>query len=328
MAVCVIIVNYRTAEQVVGCVRSIAADDLSPQGMKVVVIDNASGDGSVERLNAEIEAAGWSDWARVVALDYNGGFACGNNRGIQEALSRAEPADHVLLLNPDTVVRPGAVATLARCIDDNEYAGIVGASIENAIGRIEATAHRMLSPLGELERAARCGPISRVLANHVSCMEPAEEAHACGWVSGACMLIRRDVLEQVGLLDEGFFLYFEEVDFCVRARAAGWECRYVPQARIVHLEGQSTGIHAPRKRRPPYWFDSRRRYFLKHHGLLGLFTADLCWALGRTLFWVRRLCGLGGDVSHDPKWLTWDILIGDMKALLGRSLSSARGCHE
>jgi GT2 family glycosyltransferase len=125
------------------------------------------------------------------------------------------------------------------------------------------------------------------------------------WVSGACLLVRREVFEAVGLLDEGFFMYYEEVDLCRRARRAGWPCWYVPEAHVVHLVGQSSGI-GTRKRLPAYWFRSRRRYFLTHLGPIGTFFADLAWMFGFLSFRLRQVIQRKPD--NDPPRLFRDFL--------------------
>jgi GT2 family glycosyltransferase len=128
-------------------------------------------------------------------------------------------------------------------------------------------------------------------------------------------MIRRRVIEQVGLLDDGFFLYFEEVDLCLRAGREGWEVWYVPASRVVHLEGAATGIGAAEKRRPSYWFDSRRRFFVKHYGPGGLLAADVLWALGHASLGLRRFLRLGsGGVTVDPPGMAADLLVGDLRA--------------
>ncbi len=105
------------------------------------------------------------------------------------------------------------------------------------------------------------------------------------------MIVRREVFEAIGLLDDRYFLYFEETDFCRRARGAGWPCWYVPEARVVHLVGQSSGVDRPRmlrRRLPAYWFQARRRYFLAHLGLAGTIVADLAWAFGFASYRLRQ----------------------------------------
>jgi GT2 family glycosyltransferase len=140
----------------------------------------------------------------------------------------------------------------------------------------------------------------------VAIMPIANIPHLTDWVSGASMMIRQDVFKQVGLLDEHYFMYFEEVDFCIRARRAGWTCWYVPQSRVIHLEGAASGISDPRKkaprRRPAYWFESRHRFFLKNYGSLALMLADILWMAGFSLWRVRRILQRKPD-SDPPHFL-------------------------
>ncbi len=121
-------------------------------------------------------------------------------------------------------------------------------------------------------------------------------------------MIRREVFEAVGLLDEAYFMYFEEVDFCLRAARAGWRCWYVPASRVVHLVGQSSGVTDPRlrKRRPAYWFESRRRYFVKNHGAVVAMLADAAWAAGFAVWRVRRFLQRRQD--NDPPKLLLDFI--------------------
>jgi len=313
----IVIVNYRTADLAGECLRSIATQIALVPTLRTVVIDNASGDGSVEKIVEIIKRQGWEDWASVLALQRNGGFAFGNNAGITNALKSAPRVDYVMLLNPDTFVGQGAIRALMDFMDSHPGAGIVGSRLENAQGEAEASAHNSPSPLGELESGARLGPVSRVLHRYRVSPPVRDTAHECDWVSGASLMIRRAVFEQIGLFDEGYFLYFEEVDFCMRARNAGWKIWFVPDSRVIHLEGASTGIRESTRRRPQYWFDSRRRYFVKHFGVLGLLLADMLWLLGRSSLGLRRALRLGsGGATQDPKWFALDLVWGDLRSLL------------
>ncbi len=291
-----------------------------------MVVDNFSTDGSVEMLMNAITHEDWSDWLSIMPLDRNGGFAFGNNAGIRVALSSANKADYVMLLNPDTVIRPGAISALVTFMNSHPNVGIAGSLLENAEGGVECSAHRKHSPLGELDSGARLGLLSRLLSRYNVSPPPRAHAHPCDWVSGASMIVRRAVLEQIGCMDEGYFLYFEEADFCWRAKNAGWEIWYVPESRVMHLEGVSTGIRTKAKRRAKYWYDSRRRFFVKHYGVIGLAAADILWALGRTTLLFRRLFGLGGGSSgEDPTCFMYDLLWGDLKSFLtGRVLAIRR----
>lgn len=312
----IVVVNYRTADLAIDCMRSLASqvDDL--RGGRVVVADNASGDGSVEKLTDAIEREGWSTWAEVVPLDRNGGFAFGNNAGIRMALASPETVDYVMLLNPDTIVRPGAIRALAEFMGTHPNAGIAGSLLETPDGRVDCSAHRVHSPLSELDGGARLGILSRLLRRHIVSPPLRQEAHPCDWVSGASMIVRRSVIEEIGPMDEGFFLYFEEVDYCWRAKKAGWEVWYVPQSRVLHLEGAATGIKTAAKRRAGYWYDSRRRFFIKHYGVAGLLLADALWAVGRLSLLLRNILGLGGKgMEADPRRFMPDLLGGDLRAI-------------
>jgi len=310
-----VIVNYRTAALVVECLRSIAAEAAALPGFRAVVVDNASGDGSVETLAGAIEREGWRGWASVIANDRNGGFASGNNVGIREAL-RAR-VDHVLLLNPDTVARSGAIRALSDFLDSHPQVGIAGSALENAAGGAECSAHNAPSPLGELESGASLGLLSRALRRHAVTPPLRDVAHECEWVSGASLMVKKEVFDSVGLLDEEYFLYFEEADFCLRARQAGWQVWFVPASRVVHLEGASTGIADTSRRRPRYWYDSRRRYFLKHFGAAGLVLADALWAVGTASLALRRFLRLGaGGNGRNPRRFALDLLWGDLRFLV------------
>ncbi len=313
----IVIVNYRTAELAVDCLQSIAGQIAAlPEG-RVVVVDNASGDGSVEKLRSAIDRKGWTGWVSVLARDRNGGFAFGNNAGIIEALQSTSHVEYVMLLNPDTIVDGGAIHALVDFMDSHERVGIAGSRLESAGGGGEVSAHNSPSPLGELQSGAQLAVLSRILHRYVVSPPMQESAHECNWVSGASLIVRREVFENIGLLDEGYFLYFEEVDFCLRARKAGWQIWFVPESRVVHFEGVSTGIQNTARRRPGYWYDSRRRYFVKYFGVTGLILADALWATGRISLALRRMLWLGsGGTDRDPKWFAFDLLWGDLRCLL------------
>lgn len=315
--ICVVIVNYRTADLVVDCLHSIAPQIAHLPGCHVVIVDNASGDGSTEKLRRVIREQNWSAWASAHEQERNGGFAYGNNAGFNKARQSSPAFDYIMLLNPDTLVRPGAIRALADFLSSHPQAGIAGSRLENAEGNTEPSAHNAPSPLGEMESGASLGMLTRILHRHVVTPPALSTPHQCDWVSGASLMIRRALLDTVGDMDEGFFLYYEEVDFCQRARQAGWQVWFVPESQVVHLEGASTGIGNMLRRRPAYWYDSRRRYFVKHFGAAGLMLADALWALGRLSLVIRRLFRLGsGGNKTTPKWYAFDLLWGDLRALI------------
>jgi GT2 family glycosyltransferase len=287
----------------------------------VIVVDNNSGDGSVEQLSATIEAQGWERWVTLLPQGSNSGFAAGNNEAIRHLLSQDVPPDYVMLLNPDTVAHAGAVECLVHFLAEHPNVGIVGAQLENGNHILESSARRYPSVLSEMDNGARFGLLSSLLKKWQVALPVVDYAHRCDWVSGAAMMIRREVFEQVGLMDEGFFLYFEELDFCQRAGIAGWQVWLEPASLITHLEGQATGIQHTRNRRGKYWYDSRRQYFIKHHGVLRLMLADILWGLGRCSLLFRQLLQLGGDTTSDPLFFMRDLLLGDLQFFISKFYS-------
>jgi N-acetylglucosaminyl-diphospho-decaprenol L-rhamnosyltransferase len=286
----IIIVNYRTPALVVDCLHSLLGDVRAEPDCRVVVADNASGDGSVEHIRTAIKAAGWM-WAEVLPLPRNGGFAAGNNAAMRISLHEGPSPSYFHLLNPDTYIRPGAVTQLIDFMESHPRIGIAGSRLEDPDGSPQCAAFHFHGVLSELERGLRLGLVSKLLQRWMVAPNPRDEAHKADWVNGASMIIRREVINTIGMMDEGFFLYFEETDFCLRARQAGWPTWHVPVSRVVHLEGQSTGATgttARMKRVPQYWFDSRRRYFRKHHGAGYEFLANLAFAGSYSLWRVRK----------------------------------------
>lgn len=311
----IITVNYRTANLVIESLRAIAVQKEALGGGRVVIVDNASGDGSEEAILSAIQSEGWSHWVSITPMSRNGGFAFGNNVGFSQALL-SNDVDYLLLLNPDSLVRQNAIEKLVTFMESHPHVGIAGSRLENINGGIECSAHKFHSPLGELLDGARLGVLTRMLSSYEVTPPLRDDAHACDWVSGSSMMIRRKVIEDIGLMDEGYFLYFEEVDFFFRAAQAGWQTWYVPESIVMHIEGASTGIKST-KRRPAYWYNSRRRYLVKYYGVSGLVLADLLLSIGRLTFIVRRFMRMGAQSEQvDPKWFMFDLLWGDLRAIL------------
>jgi GT2 family glycosyltransferase/serine acetyltransferase len=281
----IIILNYRTPEMVIACLDSLRGQ-VGP-GMVTVVVDNASGDGSADRIEAHVARSGYGGWARVQRSPINGGFAAGNNLGI-----RSVSAESYILLNSDTIARPGAIAGLLQGLAENPSAGIIGPGLEDREGALEQSCFRFPHPVSELIRAAGTGLVTRMLRRYDVPMELSEVPVEVDWLAFACVAIRRVVIEQVGLLDEGFFMYYEDIDYCHKVRAAGWKILYWPKPRIVHLMGGSSNITSsdPSRRRPPrYLYEARARYFAKYHGGAGLLAANALWIAGRAISRTREL---------------------------------------
>jgi len=293
--VLVVVVNYRTPGLTIDCLESLAADGGLPADSRVVVTDNASGDDSCPRIQTAIDERGWSKWAKLMPLPLNGGFAYGNNEAIRPALLVSDRPDYVLLLNSDTRVHPSAIQTLVDFLETTPGAGMVGSRLEDPDGTCQFSTFRFPSLWSELDESLRLGPVHRLLSRFVTLVPTPAEATQVDWVAGASLLIRREVFDTIGLLDDGYFLYYEETDFCLRAARNGFPCWYEPKSRVMHLIGQSTGVTVRGKalpRRPKYWFDSRRRYFLRNHGAAFTALLDAVWAVtypfGRLQLSLRR----------------------------------------
>jgi len=306
----VAIVNYRTAELTINCLRSLVGEAQSLPGMRAVVVDNNSEDGSVEKIAGAIASEGWTDWASVVPSEVNGGFAYGNNAAIRPALQSDNPPPYYMLLNPDAEVRPGALKTLVEFMDSHPEAGIAGSGIENSKGELYSLAFRFPSIFSELDSGLRLGIVTKLLSRWVIVRKMApDHPQPVDWFPGASMIIRREVFESIGLMDDGYFLYYEETDFCLQAKRAGWTSWFVPDSRVMHLSGQSTGVtgsNRAAKRLPQYVWDSRRRYFTKNHGVLYAALADLAWGIGFSLWSLRRV--VQRKPSNDPPHLFQDFL--------------------
>ena len=302
----VVIVNYRTPGLTIDCLHSLVSEVRELPLTRVVITDNASGDDSVEKIQTAIENEGWGDWASLQPLERNGGFAYGNNAAIRPALESPNPPPYILLLNPDTIVRPGALQALVDFMDEHPDVGIAGSRLEDPDGTPQRSSFRFHSIFSELEFGLRLGIVSKLLSNWIVAPPVSDETYQTDWVAGASMIVRREVFEEAGLMDEDYFMYYEEMDFCLQAKRAGWSCWYVPKSHIVHLVGQASGVtdtKRPPKRLPQYWFDSRERYFLKNHGWLYTAGADAALIVGFGLWRLRRVIQSKPD-SDPPNFLS------------------------
>jgi GT2 family glycosyltransferase len=285
------VLNFRTAPLTLECVRSLVPE-LDRARDVAVVVDNHSEDGSAELLQrsfAAPDAAPGLAQVRLIETDRNGGFAFGHNAAV-----RALEADAYLLVNSDTLLRAGAVERLWRRLADDRACAVVSPRLEEPDGTPQASCFRFHTPLGELLSAASTGPLTRLLQGHEVPLPVRATPETPDWTSFACVLVRGDALRRVGLLDESFFMYYEDVDLCRRLRDAGFTVASEPSARVVHRGGASSGVDAPAdalRRRPRYFYASRARYFRKHHGAGGLLAANLMWTAGRALSWTRETFG-------------------------------------
>lgn len=301
MRLAIVILNYRTPHLVIDCLASLQAE-IEP-GDIAVVVDNDSGDGSVETIKSAIAEQVWDSWTQVLPSAVNGGFSAGNNLGIQ-----AVAADAYLLLNSDTIVRPGALRALREAMTLHPEAGLISPRLEWPDGTPQISCFRYHSPVSELIDAAATGPVTKLLEPYNVALPVSDTPIEPEWTSFACVLIRREIIEQVGLMDEGYFMYFDDVDYCRRARSAGWRILHFPQARVVHLRGGSGSVKTDveaRKRPPAYLYASRSRYFARFYGLPGLWLANVSWLTGRGVALFREL--VNRRKSHICEYAAQDI---------------------
>jgi N-acetylglucosaminyl-diphospho-decaprenol L-rhamnosyltransferase len=287
--VTVLIVTYKSASLAIDSLRSLWGERAVGQlQLRAIIVDNASGDFPI--LSKAIESNGWSSWVTLIEAPRNGGFGYGNNLAMAQAFKEGTPA-YIHLLNPDTQVRPGAIGSLVQFLEARPEVGIAGGSFENQHGKDTSVAFRFPTLLSEVDAGIEFGLVTAALRRWVVAQPMGSAAQPIDWVSGASMMIRPAVISAIGGFDENYFLYFEETDFCFRARQAGFSTWYVPESRVMHIIGQSTNIadvsNGP-KRLPAYWFESRRRYFAITHGIGQAMTIDIITVLARLVGHAKR----------------------------------------
>jgi N-acetylglucosaminyl-diphospho-decaprenol L-rhamnosyltransferase len=281
----VIVLNYRTPELVFDCLASLENEIALHEGYEVVVVDNCSGDDSANQIEIAIQGHGWSKWARVERSPVNGGFAAGNNVGIQVTES-----DYLLLINSDTIVRPGAISTLMSKMDERADLGMLGPCLEWPDGQYQVSTFRWRTPLTEMIAGSGLRIFEKLFPRHVVARPLTEFTDGLGWVSFACVLIRREVIDQIGLLDEHYFMYFEDMAYCRKAVKHGVKIGYEPDAHVVHLRGGSSPVKEQtkqRKRRPSYFYAARSHYFRSGFGYAGYLMANFFWIAGWLLGLAR-----------------------------------------
>lgn len=289
MKLLVVVLCYRVPELTIRCLESLNEEIPRIPGAQVEVCENGTGGDAPERLQKAIDDNGWGSWANLTVVYPNRGFTGGNNLVIRPALESADPPEYVLLLNADTIVRPRALEMLVDFMEHHPRAGIAGSQLLSPDGEIQSSPFRFQGILSELDRGMRLGLVSRLVSRWGVVPPTPPEASRAEWVSGASMILRRSMLKQIGLLDEGLYTYFDDIDICLRARRAGWETWYIPESQVIHLEGSSTDVSRRSvRRRPAYWFQARRRFFLKNYG--GPYTAlvDAAFLLGFASWRLRR----------------------------------------
>jgi GT2 family glycosyltransferase len=251
------------------------SDCNNPRKLEIIVVDNASTDGSVEMVQAEFPSV------HVITNTHNRGFPAANNQGIAIAQGQC-----VLLLNPDTEVVGDALATIVEFADAHQDVGVVGPQLLNPDGSVQPSRRRLPTLATALFESTWLQPYAprRLLDHYYAHDRPDDEIQDVDWVMGAALMARREAVEQVGLMDERFFMYSEELDWCRRFRDAGWRVVYLPTAQIIHHVGKSSEQALPA--RHINFQTSKVRYFRKYHGrfvaeTLRLFLlSNYVWQLG------------------------------------------------
>ncbi len=267
--VSVVILNYNTCDLTLASLTRLAPV-ASREGWQIIVVDNASTDESGQAIAQAFPTV------RLIALAENRGYAAGNNQGL--AAARAE---EIILLNSDVEAEIGQLQALVDFLRNNPAVGAVSAGLRTANGEAQAFAFGGdPSPLYLLRRGL--GRLLRLSPLHNWAVS---EPLTVDWVSGACLCIRREVIEQIGGLDERFFLYFEDVDWCLRMRQAGWRVVYNPLVQVVHLGGQSQPQRRVANR---HYGESLRYFYSKYYGKLWAGVIDSALTL------YARLAGSSG----------------------------------
>ncbi|MDP3997168.1 MAG: glycosyltransferase family 2 protein [Candidatus Andersenbacteria bacterium] len=257
----IIIVNYNTGALTHSCVESLLADKL-PAGTEIIVVDNASSDESVSFLRSDFPEI------RVIVNHKNKGLAYGVNRGIAAANGK-----YYLFLNPDIIALPGGVGTLVDFMDRNQKVGVAGGKLLSPNGKLQYSTFRFYTPRTILSRRTWLGQTKRgqeIEDTFLMKDFDHESVRDVQWLMGSCLMVRAEAVRAVGGMDERFFLYFEDVDWCRRFWETGWRVTYVPQANFSHFHQQSSrqnslfGIIINWSTREHIW--SAIKYFWKYRG--------------------------------------------------------------
>ncbi len=288
--VTVVIVTYKTAKLTIDSLYSVNSErHSSPFNIQVVVVDNASGDSP--DIQSSVDKNGWQDWVTVLTAPKNGGFAYGNNFAFKYALQKGR-VDYFHLLNPDAQLHLNATNELVNFLKTHPAAGIAGSSITNHDGSLWPLAFRFPTIASELESNIQLGIITKLLKKWaVPLTMRQDRPSAIDWIAGASMMLSKELVETVNGFNERYFLYYEETDFCLRAKQAGFETWYVPSSKVMHIAGQSTKVterDAKPKRLPSYVYESRKRYFIDNHGVFYTALADIALIIANIFIQVRR----------------------------------------
>lgn len=299
MRVVVSIINYRTGEMTRAAAQSVL-DDFGALDGRMIIVDNASGDGSADDLEAWVNTAK-DPRLQLIRSPNNTGFSGGHNQAFA-----AEPdADYYLLLNSDALLRPGFFDALLATAKAQPKAGLIAPQLEWDDGKVQESCFRFASAGSEMIRAAATGAVSRLLKHRQTGLPMPPDPAKIEWASFACILLNGEMVRAIGPMDDGYFLYFEDAEYALRARRAGWGVLYDPAARAVHFRGGSGPVKAnqsAKKRLPSYFWRSRTRFLRQAYGPFGPVCANLAWIAGRGVAHLRRLIGRTPPPAHEKEW--------------------------
>lgn len=293
------IINYRTGDMTIRCLASVRAA-LGSRAAEVIVVDNASGDGSAEDIGAWIETTGDARF-RLIRSEVNSGFSGGHNQG----MAAAPDADFYLILNSDALLREDFFDALLPATEGHPRAGFFAPQLEWEDGEVQPSCFRFGSWASEMMRGAKTAQLTALLKNRVVALPLPPDPDQIEWASFACILLRARMVREIGPMDEGYFLYFEDAEYALRGARAGWRVVHVPKARAVHLRGGSgpvKSLAAKGARMPRYYWRSRTRFFRQAHGVTGPLLANLAWGAGRGIAQARRLFGKPVPGAGEGEW--------------------------
>lgn len=321
----VVVVNYGTADLAAQAVESVRAHDAGGRRVTVHLVDNASPGDDAGRLAQWHAERGWGADVVLHSEAENHGFGRGNNL-VLSTLARQEPPRYVMLLNPDARLENDAIGLMADFLDTRPEAAMAGAGIAKPDGSPVTAAFRFPNPVAEFVQALNFGPAARLARNRLVPLSPEAPRGRVGWVAGAAVLMRFDVLREAGFFDPAYFLYYEEVDLMLRITRAGHEIWYLPEARVIHAEGAATQVksgESARRRRPGYWYRSWAYYHRKNHGAARALLTAGAWTAGAALNHV--LARLRGQAPRAPLHFFGDFRREALPILLGWATMDGQG---
>lgn len=268
----VIIINYGTAELAATAVQSVLQRQHAGRTVDIHLVDNASPESDRDILTAKMQQPTWRERVTFYPEKTNHGFGRSNNLVFRALEARKTPPRYVFLLNPDAQLENEALATLASFLDATPQAGFAGAGISKPEKGPVSAAFNFPGFISECVRTLGIGPVFRFFEQWQVALPPNHPKGPVGWVSGAAVMARFQVMQEVSFFDPAFFLYFEEADLMRRAARKGWQTWYVPEAQVIHAEGVATGVRGDDAQNPPrpaYWYKSWAHYFHRSKGALG-----------------------------------------------------------